>query len=364
MPPAGLLAIIAVGLVLAYVLPQRIRERSDYALVRTEDRYSADMRVVRASAARITASETAREVASTSAELPLLVTGAARARVAALGNAHMSRPHGPLERAATHAQREHVQLRRDRLGSQQTRAVRARRRALASAATLVLTMLAWVLAATTGFPALLAALATGALVTVVGSSVRAGAAERAALRQVRGVVREVRAAATATQALRAVHAARARGDEAQPSDVATQAIRIVTSTDLAAGQAPALPSAEQIREAERAARATRAAQAAQAAVVDQELRAAEAHADAASSSWRPRTMPVPAYALKASVRQHTARPLSEADYAASSHADYRVVARGDASSAVAPGQAPAAGDPTPASGALDAILARRRQASA
>lgn len=53
MPPAGLLAIIAVGLVLAYVLPQRIRERSDYAMVRTEDRYSADMRVVRASAARV-----------------------------------------------------------------------------------------------------------------------------------------------------------------------------------------------------------------------------------------------------------------------------------------------------------------------
>ncbi len=53
MPPAGLLAIVAVGLVLAYVLPQRIRERSDYALVRTEDRYSAEMRVVRATAARV-----------------------------------------------------------------------------------------------------------------------------------------------------------------------------------------------------------------------------------------------------------------------------------------------------------------------
>ena len=31
MPPVGLLAIIALGMVLAYVLPQRMRERAEYA---------------------------------------------------------------------------------------------------------------------------------------------------------------------------------------------------------------------------------------------------------------------------------------------------------------------------------------------
>lgn len=343
MPPAGLLAIIAVGLVLAYVLPQRIRERSDYALVRTEDRYSADMRVVRASAARVAP----RDSASASAELPLLVTGAARARVATLGEARMSRPQGPLDRAATHAQREHVRLRRDRLGSQAQRAIRARRRALASGVAAVVTALAWILAAATSFPALIAGLATGALVTVVGTSIRAAAAERAALAHIRGVTREVQAAATATQALRAVSAARARGDEAEPSDVATQAIKIVTSADLAPGAAPALT------------REDAAARAAQAARVEEAIRRAqeqeaEAKADEAAG-WRPRTMPVPAYALKPSVRQQVARHLSEEDYAASSRADYRAAA------AESRAEREAA---APTTGALDAILAKRRQASA
>ena len=53
MAPAALLAIVGLGLVLAYVIPQRIKERSDYALVRTEDRYSAQMRVVKATASRV-----------------------------------------------------------------------------------------------------------------------------------------------------------------------------------------------------------------------------------------------------------------------------------------------------------------------
>ena len=75
MPPAGLLAIVAVGLVLAYVLPQRIRERSDYALVRVEDRYSADMRVERASAARVAPRDASSEAEATPARCPMSVPG-------------------------------------------------------------------------------------------------------------------------------------------------------------------------------------------------------------------------------------------------------------------------------------------------
>ncbi len=344
MPPAGLLAIIAVGLVLAYVLPQRIRERSDYALVRTEDRYSADMRVVRSTAARVAP----KDASSASTEVPLLVTGAARARVNALGEQHMSRPQGPLDRAAVHAQRESIHLRRDRMGSVAVRAAKARRRALVSAVAAVATLIAWVLAASTGFSPLIASLVTGALVTSVASSAKAASAERKALADVRAVVREVEAAATATRALKVVSAARASGLEAQPSKVATEAIRIVTSADLAPLMAPAL---------ERPGTAQREAQAAalEEAIRRAEAEEAEARADEAAG-WRPRTMPVPAYALKPSVRQQVARQLSEDDYAASSHASAR------AASAEAVAERRAAASPT--TGALDAILARRKQATA
>lgn len=344
MPPAGLLAIIAVGLALAYVLPQRIRERSDYALVRTEDRYSADMRVVRASAARVAP----KDASSASAEVPLLVTGAARAKVSALGGQHMSRPQGPLDKAATHAQRESLHLRRDRMGSMAQRAARARRRATMSATAAVATVIAWTLAAATGFPALVAALCSVALVTAVASSAKAAAAERRALAQVRGVVREVEAAATATRALRAVAAARASGVHVEPSAVATQAIAIVTSADLAPLAAPALT------------RRAAADRAAQAAAIEEAIRASAAE-DAAlladqAAGWRPRTMPVPAYSLRPSVRQQVARQMSEDDYAASTHA-YERAARAEAA-------AERTAQQVPTTGALDAILARRKQASA
>jgi len=338
MPPAGLLAIIAVGLALAYVLPQRIRERSDYALVRTEDRYSADMRVVRATAARVAS----RDASSASAELPLLVTGAARAKVKALGDQHMSRPQGPLDKATTHAQRESLHLRRDRMGSVAQRAAQARRRALVSGMVASATLVAWILVAATPFSAIIAAVVTAGLVTVVGSSARAASAERASLVHVRGVVHEVEAAATATRALRAVASARASGVTAQPSAVATQAIAIVTSADLAPLTAPALARHRTAASVEAAIRV--------AAAEEAELRADQA------AGWRPRTMPVPAYALKPSVRQQVARHISEDDYAASSHASDR------AGRAEAATERAAQHEPT--TGALDAILARRKQASA
>jgi len=344
MPPAGLLAIIAVGLALAYVLPQRIRERSDYALVRTEDRYSADMRVVRASAARVAP----KDASSASTEVPLLVTGAARAKVRALGDQHMSRPQGPLDKAATHAQRESLHLRQDRLGSMAQRAVQARRRAAVSGVAAVLTLITWILVPAIGFSTIVAALFTAALAMSVASSAKAGAAERRALAQVRGITREVEAAATATRALRAVAAARAGGMHAEPSAVATQAIAIVTSADLAPLAAPALT------------RRVAADRAAQAAAVEAAIQAAVADDSQVSpvdgSGWRPRTMPVPAYALKPAVRQQVARHMSEDDYAASTHA-YDRASRAEAA-------AERSSQQLPTTGALDAILARRKQASA
>ena len=84
MLPVGLLAIIALGLVVAYVLPQRIKERSEYGLVRVDDRYSSDMRVVKSTAERM---ERAHARASTnSGEVPLLRTGESVPRRSAIAS--------------------------------------------------------------------------------------------------------------------------------------------------------------------------------------------------------------------------------------------------------------------------------------
>lgn len=156
------------------------------------------------------------------------------------------------------------------------------------------------------------------------------------------MTREVEAAATATQALSVVARARAEGRELTPSDTATQAIKIVTTEDLAPLAAPAPVPAPEIHPL--------------AAPVEEPVEA--------SSPWAPRTMPVPSYALKSEVRQQTARPLSEQDFAASQLALQRAAraeAAAERAAAAALDSPPhGAGEPATTSGALDAILARRR----
>ncbi|PKQ25034.1 MAG: hypothetical protein CVT64_11875 [Actinobacteria bacterium HGW-Actinobacteria-4] len=309
-------------MVLAYVLPQRIKERTDYALVRTEDRYSAEMRVVKSTAQRVERPTT--RTASNSGEVPLLVTGTARASIVALGDQTMSRPVGPLDRAATAAQRQHLSLSVDRSATRSARAAQARRRATVAVATALLATVAWVLVAAAAASAIIAAVATALFAGTVVAGARAAAAQREADARVRLVAREVEAAATATHALRRVAAERAAGREAVPSRAETQAIRVVTADDLAPLGAPAPLPAPALpgRDAE---------------------------------PWSPNEMPAPAYTLKATVKQQRARPLSDEDFAASAMAAERAAdARRDS----------AAQAQNPTTGALDAILARRRRASA
>ncbi|WP_084079059.1 hypothetical protein [Demequina sp. NBRC 110057] len=333
MVPVGLLAIIALGLVVAYVLPQRIKERSEYALVRTEDRYSAQMRVVRSSAERI--ERAASRPSTDSGEVPLLSTGASRADKAASRSVRaesMSRPSGPLDRAATFAQRESFHLRRDRQRILAERAAQARRRLVVTGAVGALTVVAWAVVAATAATAILGAIATAVLVGVVAQGARAAAAQRRADERVLLVAREVEAAATATQALRVVSRERAAGRQAEPSDVATQAIRIVTAEDLAPLSAPAPVPAPEARE-----------------------EIAEP-APEESAAWSPREMPAPSYTLKQTVRQREARPISTEDYDA---ARARAARWGEAQDDAATPAEEAA----PATGALDAILARRRHSA-
>jgi Flp pilus assembly protein TadB len=352
MTPAGLLAIIAVGMVLAYVLPQRIKERSDYALVRTEDRYSAEMRVVRSTAERAT--KAASRPSTDSGEVPLLVTGAARASISALGDEQMSRPSGPLDRAATTAQRERLALRSDRAAVLAERAQRAKRRARVAAVVAVISIAAWILVGATGFPAIVAAVATAGFAGVVVAGSRTAAAQRKADRNIRLIAREVEAAATATQALRRVAKERSEGLKTVPSDVETQAIRIVTTEDLAPLAAPAPVPAPELPDR---------------AIGD---------VGVPDASWSPNAMPAPAYTLKASVRRPLARPITDEDLAASARkaekANDARAAREEAtaSSSSRPAitaqnsspLAPAGANEAPTTGALDDILARRRQASA
>ncbi len=327
MVPVGLLAIIALGLVVAYVLPQRIKERSDYALVRTEDRYSAQMRVVRSSAERI--QRAISRPSTDSGEVPLLTTGVKRAeRVASERAESMSRPSGPLDRAATFAQRESYHLRRDRREILAERAAQAKRRVAVAGVVLVATLATWGFVAFAGASAIIGAAVTAVLAAVVAQGARAAAAQRRADERVLLVAREVEAAATATQALRVVSRERAAGRTAEPSDVATQAIRVVTAEDLAPLAAPA-------------------------PVIAEEPVAVAEPAPEESAAWSPPAMPAPSYTLKATVRQREARPVSADDYDASRA---RAARWGEA-------QEPQVTEAEPATGALDAILARRRHSA-
>jgi hypothetical protein len=331
MAPAALLAIVGLGLVLAYVIPQRIKERSDYALVRTEDRYSAQMRVVRATARRI--EQPHSRPSSDSGEVPLLVTGAARAQIAALGDGRMSRPAGPLDRAAVTAQREAIVMRGDRAAVISVRQAQARRRARVATLAGLIAVAGWAVVALTTFPAVIAAVLTAGFGGVLVAGARAASAQRAADTRLHLVAREVEAAATATSALRRVTAQRALGQDAEPNDLETQAIRVVTAADLAPlavpapVPAPVLPSVE-------TAPVTSATPAVHPAWGDED-------------DWSPRELPAPSYTLKPTVRVQYARPLSDEDLAGSSY-----------------GHGEVAAEAAPASGQLDAILQRRRRATA
>jgi len=335
--------------VLAYVIPQRIKERTDYALVRTEDRYSDQMRVVRATAARV--EQPHSRPSTNSGEVPLLATGATRAQIAALGEERMSRPSGPLERAAVSAQREAIALRGDRAVVLSERAATARRRAWVAGAAGLAALTGWVFVIFTPFSVVAATVITAAFAGIVAAGARAAAAQRRADSHLLKVAREVEAAATATQALHRVTVERAHGREAEPSDVETQAIRVVTAEDLAPLAVPApLPAPE--LPAVDAAAAVAAAE--EAAVWADE-----------SSDWTPQPLPAPSYTLKPTVRPQYARPLTEDDYAGSS---YGVPASPYAPPAASSDATAAREDDSaeahPVTGQLDAILARRRRASA
>lgn len=320
MPPVGLLAIIALGMILAYVLPQRMRERADYAMVRTDDRYSADMRVIRSHAARV--DRPAPHRARPAEDDPLLATGASRARLSQVAAERMQRPVAPLDRAATVAGRQAETMRRDRAKVVAARAARARRRGTVAVLATLASAAAWTGYALAPLPMWAAVIPTTILGATVVAGRRAVAAERAVDASLLPVAREVTDAATAAEALRRIEQSRAAGRPVAPSLLETQAIRTLTADDLAPAAPPRAVPAPELPQHEEA-----------------------------EPGWSPQSVPAPSYTLKPASRMRTARPIDSDDLA-----DGQRNAERRAGRPAAP-QAPAAG---PATRQLDAILARRR----
>ena len=344
MPPVGLLAIAALGLILVYALPQRMRERADYAMVRTEDRFSADMRVIRASVARMEArpaAPTRRAAASASA----------KKSISALGESVMTRPAAPLDRAATRARREMVAMRRDRAAILARRRAQSRRRATIATLAVLGSAGLWGSVVMASAPAWASWLAVGTS-TLFGSSVVAGRravrAYAAADATLVPVATEVMVAATAAGAIQRVSTERAVGHRAVPSKTETQAIRMLLAEDLRPGslvREGLVPGASPAR------------------LPGTELPGIESPGTGSPAvddpSWTPHTMPVPSYTLKASAKPGTARPISDEDLAAGTRAAEEAVDR-----RIAQREAARGADPQPATATLDAILARRRRQSA
>ena len=344
MPPVGLLAIAALGLILVYALPQRMRERADYAMVRTEDRFSPDMRVIRASVARMEARPARPATPGKRAASP----EKARKSMSSLGDGVMARPAAPLDRAATRARHEMVAMRRDRAKVLARRRARARRRAFIAFLSVAGSVGLWGSVIAGSAPAWGSWVAVGTT-TLFGSTVvagrRAARAYEAADARLIPVATEVVLAATAAGALQRVSTERAVGHRAAPSILETQAIRKLLAEDLAPAATPSpLPSPELpgIAPAE------------------------------GEPGWTPNTMPVPSYTLKPSAKPGTPRPISEEDLEAGQRAAEAAVDRRAAAQAEAPdgrervAEAPAspAAEPQPATATLDQILARRRRQSA
>ena len=327
MPPVGLVAIVLLGIVLAYVVPQRMRERADYAMVRVEDRFSPEMRVVRSTAERAMQAPSADASGSREASGALLTTGKARASVAKLGEATMARPTAPLERAAVAARRQAHHVSSDMRAREARRSAMARRRGAVAVTTLLAAAAGWALYGATLVPLWVPVAASTAVVSVGIAGRRARLAQVRADQAASPVEREVLTAAAATSALQRLTRTRVGGELYAPTDAETEAIRVLTATDLAPGAVPASVPAPELPYEE-------------------------------DADWAPSAIPAPTYTLKARVAQRTPKPISDEDIAAGEAAAAQAGADSTRERTRVTDEA------EPSTAALDAILARRGRQSA
>lgn len=353
MPPVGLLALVALGLVFAYALPQRIREAGQYAVVRTETRYRPDMRVIRASAAR--ASTPPPVAPRSTAARRAMVPKTARASIKALGGSTMARPAAPLDRAAIVTQRQMVAMRRDRGRVLQRRSAQARRRSVIGVLSVFAASTAWGMVAASALPLWSAVVATTAVGGVVIAGRSAVQAQKAADTRLVPVAREVATAAAAVSALQRVATERVAGRPVVPSIHETQAIAVITAETPPAGFASGaralyLPDADSDL-ASALAPASRPA-----ALPSPELPGREE-----DPGWLPGMLPIPSYTLKPAAKVRVTRPISTEDLAAGVRAAEDVA---DRKAAAELARAAATPEAEASTSTLDDILARRRRHTA
>jgi hypothetical protein len=357
MPPVGLLAIIALGLVLTFTLPERVADASRYGVVRTENRYRGDMRVIRETAARIRPgsdlptvevpsggkASSAGKRSSTAKGPKALAPRQARASIRALGGSVMARPPAPLDRAANVARRQMVTMRRDRAQILARRAAQARRRAAIAVGVLVATLVTWGTVAFASWPVWSGVAATAGLAGVAVAGRTAVRAQTAADARLLEVAREVATAAAATAALQRITSARVAGFEVAPSDEETQAIAIVTARIPALAAAPTpfpsslplslpLPLPDSIP--------------------------GPGVVQPVAPLWSPDQLPLPSYALKSTAPAKRPRPISDDDLARGTSA---ATSWGERHAAAVEARAAAAPEPEASTQTLDDILARRRR---
>lgn len=334
---AGVLLVAVAVLWIAYLVPHRLRYRQQLAECRTEDRFSARLRVVRVAGKARGARPERRHAAP---EARVLLHPPRR------GGGSVDRPHGLADRAVADAVRRTAAERAARAAHLARRRAGARRRALLAATLLVLSIAGW--AAVVGGALAVLGLAPSLLLTsvlvlgrrAVVAGQRADAAWAAGARARAAVPRSTRPTAV--------------GHAHRPSEAATEIIaRVPAEAPRAAVSAD--PAVERVARAERAEQAERERAAAE---------QAEAERAESGPTWAPVPVPRPTYSLKPSVRRPEPAPLvldERADGAASASG-----ATTEAESDVDQVESAAERAEEPAARAtgfdLDAVLARRRAA--
>ncbi len=359
---AGLVALAAIGLWIAYLVPHRLRYRQQLLESRTEDRFSGALRVLVVADSgrrRGRAVEARTECGPGSAKRSGLLSPArgvpvgTRSVVTAERGGVVERPHGTQDTISADDARRAAQQRARRAAAVSRRAAAARRRAALTGVLLVASVIAWVVVGLTPVAATVAVVPTLLLAGIVVLGRRAVvSARRADEAWERQLERAARPAAP--------RAARVTGRALRPSDSHTEAIAQVGPDAVRTGSqstvAEATPDApgsaagstDDVTGEDDADRAEDApAPAAEATAPET---SDEVAAQATDDGWSPVPVPRPTYTTKATAPRREPLPL--------------VMDDGVATEAGVPAMAGPADDAAPVSSPvdLDAILARRRAA--
>ncbi|WP_165372840.1 hypothetical protein [Pengzhenrongella frigida] len=358
--PAGVVALAAAVLWIAYLVPHRLRHRQQLLESRAEDRFSGALRVLavtgrpgrdpRVSEARTdcgTSVERRSSLLTPCRGIPVQNLGV----VAVTEGRIVDRPHGTQDRISADAARRAAQRRAHRAASLARRGAAARRRGVLTLSLLVMSVAGWVVVGLTAVAVVAAIAPTVALTGVLVLGRRAvvqGQVADAAWERQRSATGGAARAANAPVTGRALH----------PSDAPTQVIaRIRDDATAPADDAEAGGSAGAV---------------ASAPVADADGGSTEAAApESEPAGWSPVPVPRPTYTTKAAAPRREPIPLviSEPEMPAASAAqptqdlaEPAAAADGDVAAsqvtdAVAPPLAP---ESAPLD--LDAILARRRAA--